>query len=137
MNNTTGPAGGGVPQGGGGFAMGPSVLPGAMRGVTPEPDGSKVMAVVGLRVPGDIELALLKKATAKALDAARDGLPGRGSVRAIADASHAGASLRIRVELRIEGVGANEEWSRSAEATFADAFVAYLAKRGVEAIHVG
>ena len=87
--------------------------------------------------PPYVDPKLLKKATAKGLDAATGALPGSGSVRAIGDAGAEEGGLRVRVELRIEGVGADAEWARRAEAAFAAAVLAALAKKGVAARHVG
>ena len=138
-NNTTGPPGAGIPSGGA-IGAGARMIPGggmAMRGREPEPAESRVIAQVRLRVLGDVDEARLKKATAKGLDGARDKLPGRGSVRAIGDAGAEAIGARIRVELQIEGVGADERWARVAESAFAAAFVEYLARKGIEATHVG
>ena len=138
-NNSTGARGGGISPGAA-AGTGAGMIPGAgmaMRGPDPEPTESRVVAHVHLRVIGDVDAARLKKATAKGLDAARDKLPGRGSVRAIADAAAQAIGSRIRVELRVEGVGADERWARVAESSFAAAFIEHLANKGIEAKHVG
>ncbi|HUR67664.1 MAG TPA: hypothetical protein VM370_00330 [Candidatus Thermoplasmatota archaeon] len=136
-NNSTAP-GGGFTGGTGGAAGGFSIAGARGSPFASDPPESQATAVIEFRIVEPVEPKILKSATADALDAARDALTHSGKVRAVADAGAAAdGQLRVRVELRIEGVGVDAITAKSVEAAFVRAFLSEMASNGVIAEYRG
>lgn len=142
-NNTSAGGGGGVGGGaggvggggGGGSSFGGRGTWGFRKRIEPEP--SRANAIVELRVAQDVPEDVLASATERALRAARDALPGRGSVRAEASAGEPSAGeIRVRVELTVTGQGADADWAKAAETGFARELIGRLDGKGYAARHV-